>query len=224
MTPLDKQARIAGLWFLVVILAAPVRLVVVPDGSARDVIEHLALFRAGILTDLLSGVAMLFLTFSLRRLLIGVHRDIANTLVILGGILPAALYVVNVGNDAAAIILSKGAPYLDAFSEAQRFALAELFLRLHDRMVVAAELFWGLWLLPLAMLVWHSGFLPRLLAAWLLLNGIAYIAQCIAGFAWPSFAPTLSSLCAPVQFGEIAFALWLTALGARPGFRQKELA
>lgn len=148
MTPLDKQARIAGLWFLVVILAAPVRLVVVPDGSARDVIEHLALFRAGILTDLLSGVAML----------------------------------------------------------------------------VAAELFWGLWLLPLAMLVWHSGFLPRLLAAWLLLNGIAYIAQCITGFAWPSFAPTLSSLCAPVQFGEIAFALWLIALGARPGFRQKELA
>jgi hypothetical protein len=224
MTPLGKQARIAGLWFLIVILAAPVRLVVVPDGSAQDVLDHLPLFRIGILTDLLSGVAMLFLTFALRRLLLGVHRDMANTLVILGGILPAALYVVNVGNDAAAIVLARGAPFLDAFTEAQRFGLSELFLTLHGRMVVAAELFWGLWLLPLAVLVWHSGFLPRLLGAWLLINGLAYIAQCVVGFGWPSVAPTLSSVCAPIQFGEIVFAFWLLVFGARPGFRSKEIA
>lgn len=224
MTPQGKLARIAGLWFLVVILAAPVRLIVVPDGSAQDVLDHLALFRAGIVTDLLTGVAMLFLTFALRRLLLGVQQDWANALVILGGIIPATLYVVNVGNDAAAILLAKGAPFLDAFSEAQRFALAEVFLRLHDRMIVAAELFWGLWLLPLSALVWHSRFLPRLLGAWLLINGIAYVAQCITGFAWPPAAPTLSSICAPIQFGEIVFALWLLAFGARPNFRSREMA
>ncbi|MGA7437951.1 MAG: DUF4386 domain-containing protein [Luteibacter sp.] len=224
MTTQSKQARIAGLWFLVVILAAPVRLIVVPDGSARDVIDHITLYQAGIVTDLLTGVAMLFLTFALRRLLLGVQQDWANALVILGGIIPAALYVVNVGNDAAAMLLAKGAPFLDAFNEAQRFALAELFLHLHGRMIVAAELFWGLWLLPLSALVWHSRFLPRLLGAWLLINGIAYVAQCVAGFAWPSIAPTLSSICSPIQFGEIAFALWLLVFGARPHLSGKEMA
>ncbi|HEY4090232.1 MAG TPA: DUF4386 domain-containing protein [Luteibacter sp.] len=224
MTTQSKQARSAGLWFLVVILAAPVRLIVVPDGSARDVIDHITLYQAGIVTDLLTGVAMLFLTFALRRLLLGVQQDWANALVILGGIIPAALYVVNVGNDAAAMLLSKGAPFLDAFNEAQRSALAELFLHLHGRLIVAAELFWGLWLLPLSALVWHSRFLPRLLGAWLLINGIAYVAQCVAGFAWPSIAPTLSSICAPIQFGEIAFALWLLVFGARPHLSSKEMA
>jgi hypothetical protein len=224
MSPLGKQARIAGLWFFVVILAAPLRLVVVPDGSARDILDHLALYRAGIVADLLCAVAMLFLTFALRQLLLGVHRGLANSLVIFGGVLPAALYVVNVGNDAAAILLATGAPWLDAFTEAQRFALADLFLHLHGRMVVAAELFWGLWLVPLSALAWHSTFLPKLLGAWLLLNGVAYIAQCVAGFAFPTFAPALSTICAPIQFGEIAFALWLVAFGARPGFRLKEAA
>lgn len=219
MTPLGRQARIAGSWFFVVILTAPLRLVIVPDQSARDILDHLALFRAAMVADLVAGVAMLFLTFALRTLLLSVHRGLANTMVILGGILPAALYVVNVGNDAAALLLAKGAPFLDVFNDGQRMALAELFLRLHDRMVVASELFWGLWLVPLGVLVRHSGYLPRLLGWWLLANGVAYVAQCVVGLAFPTFAPTLSSICAPIQFGEIVFALWLVIMGARPGFR-----
>ncbi|QWT20854.1 DUF4386 domain-containing protein [Bacillus sp. NP157] len=222
MTPLGRQARIAGLWFLLVILVAPVRLVIVPDQAANDILTHTGLFRAGMVADLACGVAMLMLTFALRRLFLGVHRGLANSLVIFGGILPAALYTVNVGNDAAALILARGAPFLDVFSDPQRLALAELFLRLHDRMVVASELFWGLWLVPLAALTWHGGFLPRWLGAWLLVNGVAYVVQCVVGFAWPTAAPMLSTVCAPIQFGEIAFALWLLVRGARPGFTARE--
>jgi len=38
-----------------------------------------------------------------------------------------------------------------------------LFLRLHHHEVVAAEILWGLWLFPLAMLGYRSRFLPRYL-------------------------------------------------------------
>jgi len=223
MTTADRQARIAALWFVVVILTAPLRLVVVPDRSAQDILEKLTLFRVAMLADLVCGAAMIFLTLALRGLFPG-ERALGNTMVILGGILPAALYVVNVGNDSAALVLAQGSPVLAGMPDAERLALSGLFLHLHDRMVVASELYWGLWLLPLGIMVWRSGYLPRVLGAWLVLNGIAYVAQCAVGFAWPATAPTLSRLCAPIQFGEIVFALWLLVMGARRGFHRKELA
>lgn len=134
--------------------------------------------------------------------------------------MPAALYTVNVANDAVALLIAKGGGALsDAFAESQRMALAEIFLRLHDRIVLASELYWGLWLLPLGFLVWRARFLPRFFSVWLVLNGLAYIVQCVVGFTWPPMASMLGTICAPIQFGEIAFALWLLCFGARPGLR-----
>jgi hypothetical protein len=36
-----------------------------------------------------------------------------------------------------------------------------MFLRLHHQEILAAEIRWGLWLFPLAILVYRSRFLPR---------------------------------------------------------------
>ena len=41
----------------------------------------------------------------------------------------------------------------------------------HHQEVVAAEIFWGLWLFPLGVLAYRSGFLPRFLGVWLIING-----------------------------------------------------
>lgn len=74
-------------------------------------------------------------------------------------------------NDAAALPLIRGGDYLAAFDKPQRDALAILFLRLHGQQIVAAQVLWGLWLLPLAALLYWSRFAPRFIAAWVLLNG-----------------------------------------------------
>jgi uncharacterized protein DUF4386 len=55
-----------------------------------------------------------------------------------------------------------------------------LFLNLHHHGFVVAEVFWGLWLFPLALLVYRSRFLPRFLGVWL----------AFAGFAWVILNPT----------------------------------
>src|SRR6266446_878602 len=95
-------------------------------------------------------------------------------------------------------------------------ALALLFLRLHHQEVVAAEIFWGLWLFPLGVLAYRSRFLPRFLGVWLIINGFAYLAMSFTGLLLPQYEDMVSNISFPAQLGELAFMLWLVIKGARP--------
>lgn len=232
MDTLHRQARLAGFLYLVLALLAPLRLIYIPTtlfvagdagATAANVLAHEALFRWGIVADLCAGTVLVFVVFALYRLLHTVSRPLANVMVIVGGVLPATIYYLNTANDAVALILMKGAPYLDAFDDAQRRSLALLFLRLHGQVVVAAEMLWGLWLIPLAMLVFRSHFLPRFFGVWLALNGLAYIVQSIAGFIAPGSLDGLDTVFMVLQLGEVAFMLWMLLFGARRHVFNKEI-
>jgi len=119
-------------------------------------------------------------------------------------------------NDAAAMMLARGADFFSVFDQPQRNALAMLFLRLHDHENFAAEIFWGLWLIPLAILVYRSGFLPRFLGVWLTINGFAYVALSFTGWLLPQYYAVAFNSAFPVLFGELAFMLWLVIKGAKP--------
>lgn len=84
MATLDRQARIAGLWFLAVILLAPLRLIVVPSGTALDLLANVGLFRVGMMADLACGAAMLGLTLALRHLFNQVNPGWTRAVVLLG--------------------------------------------------------------------------------------------------------------------------------------------
>ena len=229
MTSINTKARIAGFVFLLCVLVAPYRLIYVPNAlfvtgnaaaTAANIAAHETLFRLGIFSDLLTGVIQIFLALALYRLFEEVNRKQAVLMVILGGVMVSAIYFFNVLNDAAALLLVRGADFLSVFDKGQREALAMLFLKLHAQEIAAAEILWGLWLFPMAMLVLRSGFLPRLLGYWLILNGFAYVVQSFAWALLPQYQDTISSLTSPLQFGEVAFMLWLLIMGARSGFRR----
>lgn len=137
-------------------------------------------------------------------------------MVILGGVMPATIDFLNVLNDAAALVLVRGADFLSVFDKPQRDALALLFLRLHHQEIVAAQILWGLWLFPLAILVYRSGFLPRFIGVWLILNGFAYVAMSLAGLLLPQYEEMVSNVAFPALLGELALMLWLVIRGARP--------
>jgi hypothetical protein len=118
-------------------------------------------------------------------------------------------------NDAAALILVRGADFLSVFDKPQRDALAMLFLRLHHEEIVAAEIFWGLWLFPLGILVYRSRFLPRFLGVWLIINGFAYLAMSLTGLLLPRYEDMVSNVTLPALLGEVAFVLWLLIKGAK---------
>src|SRR5271155_3766164 len=91
-----------------------------------------------------------------------------------------------------------------------------LFLNLHGRGLVVAELFWGLWLFPLGLLVYRSRFLPRFLGVWLVLAGFAWGILSLTGVLLPQYVDKLNPYFQPAILGEIAFMFWLLIKGAKP--------
>lgn len=225
MLELRRRARLAGFLYLLLCLTAPFRLMVIPSlvpargepsATVAALLTHEGLFRWGIVSDLLCGALLIIILRAFQRLFREVDPELGFTLLILGGILPSALYFVNTVNDAAALLLARG-DILTTFSPLQRADLAQTFLRLHGQAILAAEILWGLWLFPLGRLTWRSGFLPKLLGGWLYLNGLAYLALSLTGFLAPAWAGTLERFTFPLQLGEVAFMLYLLLVGARPG-------
>jgi hypothetical protein len=225
MSSNTNPGRIAGFLYLLLVVAAPLRLVYIPSklfvygnaaATADTIAAHEVLFRLGIVTDLFCGTILIFVVLALYRLLKGVDQNQAVLMVIIGGVMPATIDFLNVLNDAAALMLVRGADFLSAFEKPQRDAFAMLFLRLHHDEVVAAEILWGLWLFPLAILVYKSRFLPRFLGVWLTINGFAYLAMSLTGLLLPQYEDTVSNIAFPAQLGEVALMLWLVIKGAKP--------
>jgi uncharacterized protein DUF4386 len=226
MSSTYNPGRVAGFLYLLLVVLAPYRLLVVPStlfvpgnatATASNIAAHELLFRLGMVSDLLCGTLLIFLLLALYRLFKGVDRNQAVLMVILGGLMPAVIDFINVLNDAAALMLVHGADFLSVFEKPQRNALAMLFLRLHHQEVLAAEILWGLWLFPFGILVCRSRFLPRLLGLWLILNGFAYLTVSFTGLLLPQYEDSVSNIAFPALLGEIAIMLWLLIRGARPG-------
>jgi len=91
-----------------------------------------------------------------------------------------------------------------------------LFLNLHFYGFVVAEIFSGLWLLPLALLVYRSRFLPRFLGVWLALAGFAWVILSLTGILSPQNYDKVFTFTQPAVFGELAFMFWLLIKGAKP--------
>ena len=223
MTTLSRNARVAGLLYLTLVIA-PLRLIYIPSklivsgnaaATAANIGAHETLFRLGILTDLFTGVMGIFVTLALYRLLKGVDQFLAAMVVVLGALMVTPIYFLNTLNDAATLLLVRGADFLSVFDKPQREAMAMLFLRLHHHGVVVNEVFWGLWLLPFGLLVYKSRFLPRFLGVWLVLNCFAYLAQSVTGIMWPQYEDAVGNYAFPVMFGELAIMLWLIIMGAK---------
>jgi len=225
MTSTEDPGRVAGLWYLALTILGPLRLMYIPDklfvhgdaaATATNIAAHELLFRYGIASDLVCGVILVFLTLAFYRLFKEVDQNLAVLVVILGGIMPAVIDFVGVVCDFGALTAVRGAPFLSVFDKPQQDALAMLFLHLRDDQNTAAEILWGLWLIPLAVLVYRSRFLPRFLGVWLVINGIAYVAVSFTGVLLPEYQSTVFSYSSPALLGEIAIMLWLVIKGAKP--------
>ena len=224
MIPFRDPGRSTGFWYLVLIVLGPLRLLYIPKtlfvpGNAAATISNIlaneTLFRCGMVTDLICAVLLIVVTLAFYRLLGGADRYLATWLVILGGVMPAVLSFIGVGTDNSALYIAHGPHSVSAFDKAQRDALAMLVLHARDRVTTAAELLWGLWLIPLGLLVWQTRALPRFIAVWLGLNAAAYVAVSVTGLLWPELEGSVFAFTTPLRLGELVMTLWLLIRGAR---------
>jgi len=184
--------------------------------TVNNIAAHQWLFRFGTIGDLLCAVILIFLTLAFYRLFKDVDQYLAVLVVIFGGIMPALINFVGVVSDAGALMAVRGADFLSVFDKPQRDALAMLFLHLRDHQNTAAEILWGMWLFPLAILVYRSRFLPRFLGVWLVINGFAYVILSFTGVLLPQYQNKVFIFSQPALFAELALMLWLVIKGAKP--------
>jgi hypothetical protein len=224
MTSLSKNARVAGTLYILSSMVGSVRLIYVPNKllashdaatTLSNIAAHESLFRLGIVSQLLAAALWIFVTLALYRLLKGVDQGLAVLMVILGSLMVTPIFFMNSVNDAAALLFARGGDFLTVFEKPQREAFAMLFLRLHHYGDLANEIFWGLWLLPLGLLVYRSRFLPRLLGVWLMLACFAYLALSFTGLLYPQWDGKVFGFAQPLMLGELVFMLWLVIFGAK---------
>jgi Domain of unknown function (DUF4386) len=127
----------------------------------------------------------------------------------------AAVGFLDTLNNIAAGLLFRGADFLSVIDKTQRDALGMLFVRLHSKGTFINELFWGLWLFPFGLLVFRSGFLPRFIGVWLMINCVAYLALSPLALFAPDYYGTAFRYATPILFGEMAIMLWLLIKGAK---------
>jgi len=222
MHPIKKAARIAGAIYLLMVLTAPFSLIYVPGklivrgnatATANNILAHETLFRISIISELIGQVIFICLAIALYRLL----RDVNKTwawLMVSFVLVSAAVGFLNTLNNVAALILFRGDEFLTVFDQVQREALGMLFIRLHSQGQFIDEIFWGLWLFPFGLLVFRSGFLPRFLGIWLMINCFGYLVLSVTALFFSLYYEAAFRYSQPVLFGELAIMLWLLIRGA----------
>ena len=195
MKSAKKTARIAGALYLLSAVAAGAPLMYIPStlivsenaaATANNILASEMLFRAGIVSELVGAIVFIFLVGALYRLLNGVDKTNAWLMVSLV-LLSVPITFLNVLNEIAALTLLHSANFVSVFDKRQVDALVMTFLDLHGSGVLLAQIFWGLWLFPLGVLVFRSGFLPRIL-------GVLLIIACFGYVALPSYSGQLTEI------------------------------
>src|SRR5205823_12623012 len=201
----------AGAIYLTMVFTAPFSLLYVPGklivrgnaaATADNILAHETMFRLSIFGDLIGHVIFIFLGIALYRLLSSVNKTWA-ALMVPFVLVSAAVGFLNTLNNIAAVILFRGGEFLTVFDKPQREALGMLFIRLHSQGIFLDEIFWGLWLFPFGLLVFRSGFLPRFIGAWLMINCFGYVALRVIVLFFPDYYQAAFRYSQPALFGEL---------------------
>jgi hypothetical protein len=224
MILIRNPGRFAGLLYLLGsipgffgLLYVPSKLLVHgdPAATAHNIVASELLFRMGIFANLTGQTIFIFVALALYHLLKGVNRRHALLMLVLL-LVSIPIAFLNELNSVAALTLARGADFLSVFDEPQRIALMRLFLNLRGAGFDVAEIFWGLWLFPLGLLVYRSGFIPRILGILLMVGCFAYLINSFTSLVLPQYETVVSRWISPIQAVEMLFMLWLLTMGAKP--------
>jgi len=187
-------------------------------GDAVDTVSNILasewLFRLGFVSNLVGLILQLFLVHVLYELFKSVDKGQARLMVILvvAGVSVAFL---NNLNQYAPIVLLSGAEHLSAFNPAQLQTLAMVFLDMYNNGIMVAEIFWGLWLIPLGILVYKSRFVPKVLGVLLIVGCFGHLLSFLSTFLFPDYSAILIPISEMVMFGEFPIFLCLLIKGAK---------
>ena len=220
MNSINKTARMAGLFYFIYIIASIIADLfghfVFADASAtvNHIMAHESLFRIGVVISLFSYVFFLLAAWYLYVLLKPVNKNMALLFLLLnlGGF---AILVYSHLNLFSSLTLLSGADYLKVFQPDQLQAQATLFINLYKNGSTIAQIPFGVWLLPLGYLVFKSGFLPKILGIFLIVDCFGLLIYVCQRFLLPDYG-VIAYPCWVIGFiAEVSLTLWLLIKGVK---------
>jgi hypothetical protein len=221
MNSTKKAARVAGLLYVLASIPGVFSLLYIPShfivsgdaaATASKILASEFVFRLGIVSEIVGFTGFIFVVRALHRLLVGVNKSHASLMVTLM-LVSIPISLLNVLNEFAALALVRGTDFLSVFDRPQRDALAMLFLDLHFQGFMVAQVFWGLWLIPFGLLVFQSGFLPRILGVLLIIACFGYLANSLDAFGL--LPQVISRVIGQLTICELPIIFWLLIRGAK---------
>jgi hypothetical protein len=219
-----RLARIAGVLYLLVGITGGFaegfvepRVYVAGDAAATTaaVLLNAGLVRIGVVADLLDQVFFIFLAMTRYVLLQHVHQSVARAMVVLVA-LAAGISSLTAVFEFAGLRVATGAIDMAALGTQGSNAVVLLLLDTQHYGLLIAQIFFGLWLVPLGYLAYKSGMFPKALAVALVVGGVCYLVDLLAAFLVPDFGQQIHTfIVIPCAIAEIWMVLYLLVFGVR---------
>mgnify|MGYP003639873217 FL=1 len=219
-----RMALIAGTLYLTVIICGIfaekyVRFTLANLTNATETVRNIKdnemLFRMGFVADLIMQLAYFLLPMALYHLFKKTSRAMAR-LMVLSVTVAVAIMCINMLNHYAPLLLLYPNGQGAAYGMAQINSMVLFYLEMHNKGYHIAQLFFGLWLLPLGYLVFKSGQFPKIIGIFLMVGCFGYLSDFLIYFLLPENSMALSEyITAPADLGEFSLCLFLLIKGLK---------
>jgi hypothetical protein len=223
-TLLARQARIAGLFYLMVIAGGifaegVVRGSLIVPGDAAATAQAIAasesLWRWGLAVHLLYLVAAVVVNVILYGLLKPVQATLARVALV-SAMVGLAIEAVNLLHLYVPLLMVEEGGALAGLGEGQRQALAYFAIRLFSTGWGFALLFFSGFCVLTGVLIWRSRLMPRIIGAMMIVAGVCYLVNSLALILSPALSNLLVPwILLPCLLGELSLALWLVVKGVK---------
>jgi hypothetical protein len=219
-----RLARIAGVLYLLVGIFGGFaegfvdpKMYVAGDAAATagNVVANAGLVRLGVVAHLLDGTFFVFLAMALYVLLEHVSKSLARAMLVLVALATGIICLNAIFQFEGLRVATDGA-YAAALGVPGSNALVMLLLDTQHYGTLSAQVFFGLWLVPIGVLAYRSTLFPRWLGALLILGGVCYVVDLLAAFLVPAVGLAIHGFVViPCAIAEISMVVYLLAIGVR---------
>jgi hypothetical protein len=183
--------------------------------TAGNVVANAGLVRMGVLADLLDATVFVFLAMTLYVLLKHVHTGAARAMVVLVA-LAAGITCLGAVFEFEGLRVATGAINLAAFGTAGSNSVVLLLLDTQHYGLLVAQIFFGLWLVPLGYLAYKSAMFPRALGVLLVVGAAGYLVDMLAAFLLPDVGTAIHGyVTIPSAIAEIWMVGYLLVIGVK---------
>lgn len=219
-----RLARIAGALYLLVAIFGGFaegfvepRMYVAGDAAAtaRNLVANSGLVRLAVISDLFQATIFVFVGMSLYLLLRHVHEYAARAMVVFV-VISVCVMLLNAVFEYEGLRAATGAVSLSALGTSGSNTLVLLLLDLQHYGLLIAQIFFGLWLVPLGYLAYKSGWFPKTLSVLLVVGGACYLVDMLTAFGIPALSHHIHGFVViPSAVAELWMVGYLLVIGIK---------